>query len=184
MQQSPSSIVLSPEQAGTTSLLRQLFGNAVASRYVDFCKLVGGELPLHATRTLAAHALRELDALLRQVLASPFDAVIRDDPSEKALRKKARKSLKEIGFDEEARQRADGALKPQLNFKRQVERILIRLGLDPEGEIARKWLSFWDALSQVHQRSFDKTLKSAQNLTYLDSSSPYRPAWGAPCAEH
>lgn len=116
MQQSPSSIVLSPEQAGTTSLLRQLFGNAVASRYVDFCKLVGGDLPLHATRTLAAHALRELDALLRQVLASPFDAVIRDDPSAKALRKKARKSLKEIGFDEEARQRADGALKPQLNF--------------------------------------------------------------------
>ncbi|WP_314957194.1 hypothetical protein [Bradyrhizobium cosmicum] len=159
MQQSPSSIILSPEQAGTTSLLRQLFGNAVASRYVDFCKLVGGDLPLHATRTLAAHALRELDALLRQVLASPFDAVIRDDPSEKALRKKARKSLKEIGFDEEARQRADGALKPQLNFKRQVERILTRLGLDPEGEIAKKWLSFRDALSQVHQRSFDKTLR-------------------------
>jgi hypothetical protein len=57
---------LSPEQTQTGSLLRQLLGNAIANRYLDFCKLANGGIPLHATRPLAGHAMRELESLLRQ----------------------------------------------------------------------------------------------------------------------
>lgn len=65
---------LSEEQADTDRLLRQLLGTAVADRYVDFCRLSSGRLPLMVSRPLAGHALRELDSLIRGVLTVPLDA--------------------------------------------------------------------------------------------------------------
>jgi hypothetical protein len=124
---------LSPEQTQTGSLLRQLLGNAIANRYLDFCKLANGAIPLHATRPLAGHALRELESLLRQVLAAPLDAVAPDDPDEKRRRQKALKALKvEFDYDEESLQRAQKALRPSLSHRKQILRIVDRLGFAPD----------------------------------------------------
>jgi hypothetical protein len=61
---------LSPEQQDTASLLRRLLGQAIADRYVDFCRLAAGAFTLNVSRPVAAHALRELDSLLRHILGS------------------------------------------------------------------------------------------------------------------
>ena len=63
MQQPTLPAGLSPEQTQTVTLLRQLLGSAIANRYLDFCKLANGGIPLHTTRTLAGHAMRELESL-------------------------------------------------------------------------------------------------------------------------
>jgi hypothetical protein len=64
---------LSPEQQNTTALIRQLLGKSLADRYVDFCRLASGAFPLRVSIPLAAHALRELESILRQTLAGPME---------------------------------------------------------------------------------------------------------------
>lgn len=61
---------LSPEQHNTTSLIWQLLGigKSIADRYVDVCRLASGALPLRVSIPVAAHALRELESILRQTL--------------------------------------------------------------------------------------------------------------------
>src|SRR5690349_14713963 len=71
----PDFEALSAEQADTDRLVRRLFGTAIADRYVDFCRLCSGRLPLKVSRPLAGHALRELDSSIRSVLAAPMDAL-------------------------------------------------------------------------------------------------------------
>jgi hypothetical protein len=80
MSQIESRLPLTSERTATAETLRLLLGTAVANRYMDFCQLVGGTLPLHTTLPLAAHALRELEALVRAVLAAPMDAVVGRKP--------------------------------------------------------------------------------------------------------
>jgi hypothetical protein len=111
---------LSPEQADTDRLIRQLLGTAVADRYVDFCRLASGTLPLIVSRPLAGHALRELDSLVRRVLATPMEAKAFDNAEEKQRRAKARAKLKALGFDEPALQRAEKALKPEYSHKKEM----------------------------------------------------------------
>lgn len=65
---------LSPEQQHTSTLLNRLLGKAIADRYVDFCRLAAGAFALKVSRPMAAHGLRELDSMLRQVLAVPMEA--------------------------------------------------------------------------------------------------------------
>lgn len=81
---------LSPEQADTDRVLRRLLGTAVADRYADFCRLVAGTLPLTVSRPLAGHALRELDSLIRHVLAVPMDAIVPEDTAQEELRADSR----------------------------------------------------------------------------------------------
>jgi hypothetical protein len=150
---------LTDEQAATDLLLRQLLGTAVADRYADFCRLTSGILPLTVSRPLAGHALRELDSLIRHVLAVPLDAVALDDPKQKQLRRKARQTLRRMGYDDPAIQRAGDALKPRFSHKTQIQRIVERLGLAPDGDIARLWISLNDAFGHVHERSFHESLK-------------------------
>jgi hypothetical protein len=64
---------LSPEQQNTAALIRQLLGKSMADRYIDFCRLASGALPLRVSVPLAAHALRELESVLRQTLAGPME---------------------------------------------------------------------------------------------------------------
>jgi len=65
----PDISFLSAEQADSHRLILQLLGTAVADRYVDFCRLASGTLPLIVSRPLAGHALREtIVALVRSVL--------------------------------------------------------------------------------------------------------------------
>jgi hypothetical protein len=151
---------LSPEQTQTGSLLRQLLGNAIANRYLDFCKLANGAILLHATRPLAGHALRELESLLRQVLAAPLDAVAPDDPDEKRRRQKALKALKvEFDYDEESLQRAQKALRPSLSHRKQILRIVDRLGFAPDADITKAWIALSKTVGQVHRRKFDRSLE-------------------------
>jgi hypothetical protein len=150
---------LSPEQADTDRVLRRLLGTAVADRYADFCRLAAGTLPLTVSRPLAGHALRELDSLIRHVLAVPMDAIVAEDTAQEGLRADALKALKTIGFDEHALQRAENALKPRSSHRQQIKRIVERLGLAPDGDIAGDWIALNDTYGRVHERSFHLSMK-------------------------
>ena len=150
---------LSEEQADTNQLLRQLLGTAIADRYVDFCRLSSGRLPLIVSRPLAGHALRELDLLIRSVLAVPMDARAEDDNQQEEARQDAQRILTDLGFDDDAVKRAGDGLKPRLNHRTQIERILGRLGLAPDGDIAKLWIELNKAYGRVHERSFHERLE-------------------------
>jgi hypothetical protein len=105
---------LSEEQADTDRLLRQLLGTAIADRYADFCRLSSGRLPLTVSRPLAGHAPRELDSLIRHVLAVPMDARAVDDREQEKCRRYARRMLAKMGFDDGALQRDSDRLRHSL----------------------------------------------------------------------
>lgn len=151
---------LSAEQADTDRLLRRLLGTAVADRYVDFCRLSSGQLPLIASRPVAGHALRELDSLIRRVLAAPMDVRAENDRRQKAARRKARRMLKKLGFDDAAIQRAGDELKPKDSHRTQIEKIVSRLGLSSDGDIAKLWIKLTDAYGRVHEHSFHERLNA------------------------
>lgn len=150
---------LTSEQTATAETLRLLLGAAVANRYLDFCQLVSGALPLHTTLPLAAHALRELEALVRAVLAAPMDAVIAESPEAKIQRRKAVESLKAFGYDDDALQGVSGKLEPRVNHRLQIERICDRLGLYPDADVVVCWQALRDIHGSAHQRHFDKSLR-------------------------
>lgn len=149
---------LTPEQQNTSILLQRLLGSAIADRYADFCRLAAGACDLRVGRPIAAHALRELDSLLRHVLQVPMDAKAAEDATTAAQIEKARQSLIEQEFDESAVQRATVALRPRLNHKTQIRTIVARLGLAPDGDIARCWIALSDSAGKAHQRSFHHAL--------------------------
>ena len=151
---------LSPEQQDTASLLERLFGKAIADRYIDFCRLAAGAFSLKVSRPIAAHALRELDSTLRDVLAVPMDAKVPKKPENADKIAEARKLLKGLGcFDDGALDRATNGLKPRYNHKTQIRKIVARLGLDPNGDIAHRWTSLCDNVGRVHERSFHHSLE-------------------------
>jgi hypothetical protein len=155
----PDLSFLSAEQADTDRLIRQLLGTAVADRFVDFCRLAHGSLPLIVSRPLAGHALRELDSLIRRVLATPLDAKAPDSPEEEQRRAKARVQLKALGFDERALQLAEKDLKPAYSHRGEIQRIVTRLGLPPDGDVAMLWIKLNGAYGRVHEHSFHQSLK-------------------------
>ncbi|MFB9268375.1 hypothetical protein ACFFWD_35555 [Bradyrhizobium erythrophlei] len=159
MSQTESRLPLTSEQTATGETLRLLLGTAVANRYLDFCELVSGTLPLHTTLPLAAHALRELEALVRAVLAAPMDAVIAESPEAKIQRRKAVESLKAFGYDDDALQGVSGKLEPRVNHRLQIERICDRLGLYPDADVVVCWQALRDIHGSAHQRHFDKSLR-------------------------
>ncbi|MGY3472262.1 hypothetical protein [Bradyrhizobium ottawaense] len=154
----PDTSFLSPEQADTNRLIDQLLGTAVAYRYIDFCRLASGTLPLIVSRPLAGHALRELDSLVRSVLVTPMEARASDNDDEVRRRSEARKKLKELGFEESVLQRAEKALKPTFSHAKQIAQIVTRLGLAPDGDIARLWIKLNQTYGRVHERSFHANL--------------------------
>jgi hypothetical protein len=149
---------LTDEQADTDRLLRRLLGTAVADRYADFCRLSSGRLRLTVTRPLAGHAMRELDSWIRHMLAVPMDARAVDDRAQKLCRRKARRMLKKMGFDDGAVQRAGDGLKPKLGHKMQIERICGRLGLAADSDVTKLWIELNDTYGRVHERSFHERL--------------------------
>src|SRR5262249_46372340 len=150
---------LSPEQEDTDRALRRLLGTAVADRYADFCRLASGAVPLTVSRPLAGHALRELEGLMRRVLAAVLDAVAPDNAEEEKRRSDALKMLKSLDFDESTLQRAQKALMPQLTHRKTIERIVERLGLSPRGDIARNWIAITGAHGPAHEGSFHQSMK-------------------------
>ena len=160
MDEPRNSYDLSPEQQHTASLLDRLLGKAVADRYVDFCRLAAGAFALKVPRPLAAHALRELDSMLRHVLAVPMEGKVPDKPENASQLDEARKALKALGcFDKDAIRRATESLKPRFGHKTQIRKIVARLGLDPEGDIGKRWISLNDNFGKAHERSFHRSLE-------------------------
>ena len=101
---------LSPEQQDTLELLQRLLGKAIADRYADFSRLAAGAFDLNVGRPMAAHALRELDSMLRRVLEVPMDAKATEDRGDADKVVKARVALTALDFDEAAINRASSAL--------------------------------------------------------------------------
>ncbi len=150
---------LRPEQQDTARLLNELLGNAVGARYEDFCRLSMGVFALNVSKPMAAHALRELDSVLRGVLAVPMDAVALDGPETEEKEKTLRRVLKELCYDEAAIARAVDALAPRTRHKDQIRRIVTRLGFEPDGDIANLWVGIVDNYQVAHGRSFHRRLE-------------------------
>jgi hypothetical protein len=152
-------IVLSPEQRDTTALLQRLFGRPVADRYTDFCRLASGASGLRVSRPMAAHALRELESMLRQALEAPFDARSVTNPSDPKRVNEIKSSMQRLGFNADAIRRALSGLEPRVNHKTQIIKIAERLGLAADSDIARAWVSLCDSFGKAHQRSFHHSLE-------------------------
>ena len=157
MEESEDKFELTPERQDTARLLERLLGSAIADRYVDFCRLAAGTLSLLVASPLAAHALRELELILRQTLEVPLDAKATISGDDRARIAAARKYLREAGFDADAIGRSARALEPRTH-RDQIRGIVSRLGLAPEGDIARAWLSISNAHGKAHQRPFLRSL--------------------------
>jgi hypothetical protein len=159
MEASVNAFDLSPEQQDTLALLQRLLGKAIADRYADFCRLAAGAFELNVARPIAAHALRELDSMLRRVLEVPMEAKATEDQDAIDNIEKAKQQLIALGFDESAIRRAEGALKPRFSHKTQIRKIVARLGLAPDGDVANSWTSLCDSFGKAHQRSFHHSLR-------------------------
>jgi hypothetical protein len=93
------------------------------------------------------------------VLEVPMDAKATDDQDNAGKVEKAKQDLIALGFDEAAIQRAGSALKPRFSHKKQIRKIVARLGLAPDGDVANCWTSLCDSFGKAHQRSFHHSLK-------------------------
>jgi hypothetical protein len=158
LMEKPVTFALSPEQQDTAVLLRRLLGKAITDRYIDFCRLAAGAFPLIVSRPVAAHALRELDSTLRHVLEVPMEAKASESPEDAARLAEARKQLLALGYDADTVQQASRYLKPRFTHRDQIRRIVARLGLDPDGDIATKWASLSDSFGKAHERAFHRSL--------------------------
>ncbi|AIY40141.1 hypothetical protein LT85_0983 [Collimonas arenae] len=157
MTESDESSELSAEQQDTANLLERLLGRAISDRYVDFCRLALGVFELRVSRPIAAHALRELEGILRRSLKASLE--IR--PAEESidpLHIKAREELSRLGLDNTAIERAIEALKPRTNQANQIRQIAASLGLAPDGDVAEAWISLSKTAGRAHEHSFHESL--------------------------
>lgn len=162
---------LSPEQQNTAALIRQLLGKSLSDRYVDFCRLASGTLPLRVSIPVAAHALRELESILRQTLAGPMEIAVGATSDDLKKIEAARKHLHAVGFNEDTINRAAKELQPRLSHKAQIQAIVTRLGLAADGDIARAWI----AISQAHAKAHGRGLYQS-----LAVDTEFRTRWQAP----
>jgi hypothetical protein len=158
MEKPVNTFELSPEQQDTAALLRRLLGKAITDRYIDFCRLAAGAFPLVVSTPMAAHALRELESMLRHVLEVPMEAKASESPEDTTRRDAARKQLLALGYDANTVEQAAKYLKPSFTHKVQIRKIVERLGFDPAGDIATKWLSLTDSAQKAHERRFHRSL--------------------------
>lgn len=154
----PNTFDLSPEQQQTAALLRQILGDAISDRYVDFCRLAAGAFALRVATPLAAHALRELESTLRQTLVVPFEAQPVEPTDLKEKLKAARKSLRDIGFENDPVESALKQLEPRLSHKKQIEQIALRLGFAADSDVVKNWSRVAGATDKVHERPFNRAL--------------------------
>lgn len=163
---------ISDEQRNTAALLQRLLGKRIADRYVDFCRLAGGGLPLRVSVPLAGHAMREIEAVLRQLLATPADLTPVVCPEEQERLQQAQAALRGLGYDATAANRAVSALAPKLSHRDQIERIVARLGLARDGDIARSWKSIMGIHGRAH---YGRELHQS-----LEVDAQFRSEWQAP----
>ncbi|MEF2074792.1 hypothetical protein [Consotaella aegiceratis] len=163
---------MSEEQRHIASLLQRLLGKRTADRYVDFCRLAAGTLPLRVSVPLAGHAMREIDALLRLLLAIPTDLTVTGSPETEDRLEQATAALRELGYSQQAADRAVKELTPRLSHREQIERICASLGLAPDGDVARSWKFVKDVNKKVH---YGRALHQS-----LEVDDQFRSEWQAP----
>lgn len=133
-----------PEQRDTAQLLRSLFGHPFADRFLDFCRLTneGADkaVGLRATLPLAAHAMREMESFLRQVLRGPFGTADAPPPEVAAKLQQAKDHLVGLGFEADKVGNLVNKLHASTHAA-EIAAISARLGLAPDGETAKAWKS-------------------------------------------
>lgn len=150
---------LTAEQQDTVILLDQLLGRAISDRYVDFCRLASGLVDLRVSRPVAAHALRELDSMLRSALVVPMEVKAAASLIAPGQFVQAKAALEALGFEGPAAEKAVLALKPRVNHANAIRQITDRLGLASDGDVARAWIALTAAFGRAHERSFHRSLK-------------------------
>lgn len=154
----PNTFDLSPEQQQTSALLKQVLGDAISDRYVDFCRLTASAFALRVATPLAAHALRELESTLRQTLVVPFEAQPVEPTDLKDKLTAARKALRDIGFENDPVETALKQLEPRFSHKKQIKQIALRLGFAADSDVVKNWSRIAGATDKVHERPFDRAL--------------------------
>jgi hypothetical protein len=145
---------LSLEQRDTDSLIRRLLGPQIADRYVDFCRLAAGECALRVSTPMAGHALRELEGIVRQTLAAPMEATLTPSAEALAMLDDAKTQLRALGFTKTQIDDAiNKGLAPRLSHAEQIEAIVKRLGLAPDGDSARPMAAHFISLSRSMKAS-------------------------------
>lgn len=148
---------LSVGQQDTASLLERLLGRAIADRYVDFCRFASGAFELRVSRPVAAHALRELEGIMRRTLKASLEIRPVEEPFD-PLHARAREELSKIGIESAAIERAIETLKPRTNQTNQIRQITASLGLASDGDVAEAWIALAKAAGKAHQHSFHESL--------------------------
>ena len=149
---------LTPEQHQIAALLERLLGRAVANRYIDFTRLASASTGLRASIPMAAHALRELDGIVRDALRVPMEAELAESDHDVARLKRALKLLKNSGYGAAALQRARKALTPRHNHATEIKLIAARLGFSADSDIVRAWISLTGAAGEAHKRHFHQSM--------------------------
>ena len=90
--------------------------------------------------------------MLRQVLAVPFEAKSIGTPEDVDRLDRAREALQALGYDNDRISEASKRLRPSLSHKEQIKRIVVRLGLDADGDVARQWIAASNAVAAAHER--------------------------------
>jgi hypothetical protein len=156
MQDPTSQFTLTFEQQDTVEHLDRLFGHAVANRYVDFCRLAASATELHVSRPLAAHALRELESMIRSSLKVPMEAEAELPTDQRQA--KASEALKAIGYDDSAIRDAVKRLGPRSTHASEIRAIAERLGLASDSEVTKAWIDLCETFGRAHERSFHRSL--------------------------
>ncbi len=156
MRDPTSQFTLTFEQQDTVEHLDRLFGHAVANRYVDFCRLAASATELHVSRPLAAHALRELESMIRSSLKVPMEAEAELPTDQRQA--KAREALKAIGYEDSAIGDAVKRLGPRSTHASEICAITERLGLASDSEVTKAWIDLCETFGRAHERSFHRSL--------------------------
>jgi hypothetical protein len=162
---------LSPEQQNTATLIERLLGKRIADRYIDFCHLAAGAIPLRVSSPIAAHALRELESILRQTPKIPMEVAVTPSQEDNDRIEKAKAQLQALGYNDDEVQRAREQLQ-RLTHKEEIEKIVTRLGLAADGDIARAWKS----ISQIHRQAHGG--RALHQSFVVDDA--FRAEWQAP----
>jgi hypothetical protein len=149
---------LNDEDRDTADALRQLLGQTFADRYIDFCRLTSGALPLRVTRPLAAHAIREFESSLRSALIVHGERATEETVDQLTLQQVS-EYLSTLNFNRSAIDRALKALRPQDTHKTSIVRVLSWLGFEAGGVVAKAWMSLVQVFGRAHERSFHHLLE-------------------------
>jgi len=150
---------LNPERRNTVRLLGEVLGQAIADRYLDFCKLVFGHHGLQASVPVAAHMLRELDSIFRGALEDFAGKPPEPDATEIARMKSVREAIAGQGYDPDTVNRSISALAPRDSHKATIKKIIAWLGFAENSRIATDWLSVSSAHRMAHERKYNRSLQ-------------------------